>query len=98
MYYSSTNEEHPQSPPVGVFLGRYFLSSVLISLFWTFPLCPITPQIPTQCAIIGLKNGRGLVRNRMFYYKYKHKHSTGTWIRKMFRLNGTLFPIFFKVI
>jgi hypothetical protein len=45
------------SPPVGVFLGRYFSSSVLRSLFRTFPICPITPLIPTRCAIIGLKKG-----------------------------------------
>jgi hypothetical protein len=58
------------SPPVRVFLGRYFSSSVRRSLFWTFSIRPITPQIPTRCAIIALKNGRRPVCNRMYHYKY----------------------------
>ena len=58
------------SPPVGVFLGRYFSSSVLRSLFRTFPICPITSPIPTRCAIIGFKNGRGPVRRRILQYQY----------------------------
>jgi hypothetical protein len=48
------------SPPVGVILGRYFLSTVLRSLCWTFPICPITSQIPIRCTIIGLKKGADL--------------------------------------